>query len=101
MGVDIQTLWEDSKAISPPMHLNFFNPKSIFILLEDVGYKVLEISTPGKLDIDIMNNSKDKIKDRFWENFVEYSNEKEKENMQTFLSENGLSSHMMIICKKV
>lgn len=101
IGVDIQTLWEDSKAISPPMHLNFFNPKSISTLLEDVGYKVLEVSTPGKLDIDIMNNNKDKIKDRFWRNFIDYSDEKEKENMQTFLSENGLSSHMMIICKKV
>ena len=25
MGADIQTLWEDSKAVSPPMHLNFIN----------------------------------------------------------------------------
>lgn len=101
IGVDIQTLWEDSKAISPPMHLNFFNPKSISTLLEDIGYKVLEVSTPGKLDIDIMNNNKDKIKDRFWRNFMDYSDEKEKENMQTFLSKNGLSSHMMIVCQKI
>lgn len=101
MGIDIQTLWEDSKAVSPPMHLNFFNPKSIEILLKKVGFDVIEVSTPGKLDIDIMNNCKESIKDRFWKNFLEYSNEEEKEKIQEFISSSKLSSHMMIICQKM
>jgi 2-polyprenyl-3-methyl-5-hydroxy-6-metoxy-1,4-benzoquinol methylase len=101
MGVDIQSLWEDSKSISPPMHLNFFNPKSVEILLTKVGFRTLEVTTPGKLDIDIMNNNKAKIKDRFWNNFIDYSNEKEKNTMQKFISENNYSSHMMIVCEKV
>lgn len=101
MGVDIRTLWEDAKPVSPPMHLNFLNPKSTTILLEKVGFEVVEVSTPGKLDIDIMNNSKDKIKDRFWKDFLEYSTEEEKQNMQKFISDNKLSSHMMIVCRKV
>jgi hypothetical protein len=101
MGVDIQSLWEDSKAVSPPMHLNFFNPKSIELLLKKVGFEVLEVSTPGKLDIDIMNNCKESLKDRFWKNFLEYSNEEEKEKMQEFISDSKLSSHMMIICQKI
>ncbi len=101
MGVDIRTLWEDAKPVSPPMHLNFLNPKSITILLEQVGFEVVEVTTPGKLDIDIMNNSKEKIKDRFWKDFLDYTNEEEKQNMQKFISENRLSSHMMIVCRKV
>ncbi|MEN4044799.1 class I SAM-dependent methyltransferase [Sulfurimonas sp. NWX367] len=101
MGIDIQTLWEKSKAISPPMHLNFFNPKSIKILLDTIGFKTLEVTTPGKLDIDIMKNNKEMINDRFWKNYIEYSNEDEKKEMQTFISKNNLSSHMMIVCKKV
>jgi 2-polyprenyl-3-methyl-5-hydroxy-6-metoxy-1,4-benzoquinol methylase len=101
MGVDIQSLWKDSKSISPPMHLNFFNPKSVKLLLETCGYRVLEVTTPGKLDIDIMNNNKEKIKDRFWKNFLDYSFDDEKDKMQTFLSKNKLSSHMMIVCQKV
>lgn len=101
MGVDIRTLWEEAKPVSPPMHLNFLNPKSVSILLQSVGFEVIEVTTPGKLDIDIMNNSKDKIKDRFWKDFIEYSNEEEKRKMQSFLSENSLSSHMMIVCRKV
>ena len=101
MGVDIQTLWEDSKAISPPMHLNFFNPKSVTILLENLGFKVLEVTTPGKLDINIMENNIAQVKDRFWRNFIEASNDEEKADMQKFIAENRLSSHMMITCQKV
>ena len=101
MGLDIQVLWEDSKAISPPHHLNFFNPKSIDILLKNLGFKLVEVTTPGKLDISIMNNSLDKIKDNFWKNFLEYSNELELENMQKYLSTNLLSSHMMVVCQKI
>ena len=82
------------------MHLNFLNPKSLEILLKNIGFNVLEISTPGKLDIDIMNNNIDKIKVKFWKNFLEYSSIQEKNNMQKFISENKLSSHMMIVCQK-
>lgn len=100
MGIDIQTLWEDSKSISPPMHLNFFNPKSVSILLESLGFEVLEVSTPGQLDINIMENNIDKLKDRFWKNILEYSTDVEKNNMQKFIVDQKLSSHMMITCKK-
>lgn len=100
MGVDIRTLWSDSKAVSPPMHLNFLNPKSTEVLLKKVGFEILEISTPGELDIDIMNNSKEKIKDRYWRDFLEYSSESEKYKMQKFIRENLLSSHMMVACQK-
>lgn len=100
MGVDIQSLWENSKSISPPMHVNFFNPKSVAILLKSVGFETLEVTTPGKIDIDIMDNNKEYIQDRFWKNFLEYATESEKKQMQQFVSDNQLSSHMMVVCKK-
>ena len=101
MGVDIQELWSNSKSVYPPNHINFLNPKSIKILLEEIGYEIDEITTPGKLDINILENSKEHITDRFWKKFLDYSSEEEKERMQKFLSDNLLSSHMMIICRKV
>jgi len=101
MGVDIQSLWEDSKSISPPMHLNFFNPKSVEKLLNRIGFDVIEVSTPGKLDISILENNINKIKDRFWKNFIDYSTENEKNKMQNIIRDNLLSSHMMIVCRKV
>jgi len=100
MGLDIQVLRENSKAISPPHHLNFLNPKSIELLLNKVGFEVLEACTPGKLDIDILKNNQRFIKDQAWLNILDYSTEEELDKMQTFLADSGLSSHMMVTCLK-
>jgi SAM-dependent methyltransferase len=99
-GVDIQALWEDSKSVSPPHHMNFLNPGSARVLLDRVGFDVLQITTPGKLDIDILCNNQKLIKDRFWRTFSLQANENEKEAMQIFIANNGLSSHMLVVCQK-
>ena len=99
-GVDIQALWENSKAISPPHHLNFLNPKSIRVLLERCGLETIEVTTPGKLDIDILSNNQNSIRDRFWKTFVKYATDQEKIDTQQMITENKMSSHMMICCKK-
>jgi SAM-dependent methyltransferase len=100
LGIDIQGLWEDSKSVSPPHHLNFFNPFSIKILLSKIGLNCLEVTTPGKLDIDILSNSQDLIKDRFLKTFVTYATNDEKDSWQEMISKTGWSSHMMVCCQK-
>ena len=100
-GLDIQVLWENSPSVSPPHHLNFFNPVSIKIILEKTGFECVEVTTPGKLDIDIMENNKNDIKDQFWKIFLETSNEKCKQKWQSMISDTGWSSHIMVVCKKV
>ena len=100
MGIDIQLLGEHSKTLSPPHHLNFFNPKSVSSLLIRNGFEVIEAITPGKLDIDILLKNKEYIQDTFWKNLLTYLNEKELEKLQSKIVELGLSSHMMITCKK-
>lgn len=100
MGLDIQILKEHSKALSPPHHLNFMNPKSVSLLLSKIGFDVLETITPGKLDIDILLNNKQFITDSCWKNILEYSSKGELEQMQQFIANSGLSSHMMITCTK-
>lgn len=99
LGVDIQALWEDSKSVSPPHHLNFFNPYSVRLLLEGLGLEVLEVTTPGKLDISIMSNSASQIKDRFWAKFIQFADEQQKDKCQSWLASSGWSSHMMTIAK--
>jgi len=69
-GVDIQVLWEESKSLTPPHHLNFLNPRSVEILFARLGLEVLEVTTPGKLDVDILVNNQSLIKDRFWKTFI-------------------------------
>jgi hypothetical protein len=100
MGIDIQLLGEHAKALSPPHHLNFLNPKSVSVLLEKNGFKVLEAITPGKLDIDILKKNKEYISDIFWKNVLDYLNESELSGLQDFIATSGLSSHMMISCIK-
>ena len=80
--------------------MNFFNPTSARILLDRVSFEVLQITTPGKLDIDILCNNKKLIKDRFWRTFSLQASEDEKETMQSFIANNGLSSHMLVVCQK-
>lgn len=99
-GVDIQALWEDSKSVSPPHHLNFLNPHSVQILLRRIGLEVLEVSTPGKLDIDILVNNVHHIKDRFWRTFAESASDTVKAQWQSLIEKSGWSSHMMVACRK-
>jgi hypothetical protein len=100
MGIDIQLLGEHAKALSPPHHLNFLNPKSVSALLQKNGFTVLEAITPGKLDIDILKKNQQYIKDPFWKNVLTYYNEEQLATLQEFIASAGLSSHMMITCRK-
>ena len=100
MGIDIQLLGEHSKALSPPHHLNFFNPKSTSSLLIKKGFEVISATTPGKLDMDILNKNKHLIKDPYWNNLLSYLDQNELDKMQEKIVELGISSHMMITCRK-
>ena len=99
-GTDILTLWNNSRSVSPPHHINFFNPKSIAIFLKKHKFKILDISTPGKIDIDILDNDRSLIKDRFWKTFLTLASKTDKTKMQNLISNLNFSSHMMVICKK-
>lgn len=101
-GFDIQVLWEKSKSVSPPHHLNFFNPTSIKVLLEKVGFNIESIETPGKLDWDIVENMhvKEKVEiGRLWK-LLSTKSESVKESFQKWISKNNLSSHMRVIAFK-
>lgn len=103
-GFDIQMLWENSKSVSPPHHLNFFNPRSMKILLEKCGFAVEEISTPGRLDWDIVEGM---IKNdgvdvgRFWDLLAKEGTESCKAELQEWISRNNFSSHIRIVAKKI
>ena len=83
-GFDIQNLWEGSKSVSPPHHLNFFNPNSVAILLRRCGFPQVEVSTPGRLDWNIVENSIAEGRDpgRFWRTFARNADESAKADLQ-------------------
>jgi len=103
LGFDIQLLWEKSKSVSPPHHLNFFNPFSIRILLEKIGFKVIEVSTPGELDWDIIETGYQHegiTPGRFFETVSKYGADETKKALQVWIKKYGFSSHMRVIAKK-
>lgn len=102
-GFDIQVLWERSKSVSPPHHLNFFNPSAIKIILEKIGFVVAEVSTPGQLDWDIVESScRNEHVDigRFWKMLSQKGGQKEKDALQDWIAVSGFSSHMRVLARK-
>lgn len=102
-GFDIQILWEQSKSISPPVHLNFFNPGSLQKLLEANRFTVEQLDTPGELDWDIvegMYQDRNIKIERFWKLVSDKCGPKAKSSLQTWITESGLSSHMRVLARK-
>jgi len=102
LGFDILLLWDRSKSIAPH-HLNFFNTASIRMLLESLGFEVTEISTPGRLDWDRVEEGitdGDAATGKFWQFLAEKGTQKSKNELQDWISKNNLSSHMQVVAKK-
>lgn len=102
-GFDMQTLWDKSKSIFPPHHLNFFNPKSISLLLNSSGFNIKEVATPGQLDVDIvegMVKSEGFDAGRFCNLLINEGSPKAKNELQTWISKNLFSSHMRVLGQK-
>lgn len=102
-GFDIQLLWEKSKSIFPPHHINFLSVNGFRHLFKRAGLERIVVTTPGELDVDIVRNATKKDpellrKHRFLNGIL--SNSAAESAFQTFLSENRLSSHIWILGKR-
>jgi SAM-dependent methyltransferase len=99
-GFDIQVLWERSNSVAPPHHLNLLSVPGFERLLERAGFIEVRIFTPGKLDVDIVNNSRNADAQvlqgqRFIRTLLGRGPETQAA-FQKFLSEHRLSSHCWV-----
>jgi 2-polyprenyl-3-methyl-5-hydroxy-6-metoxy-1,4-benzoquinol methylase len=101
MGFDISFLGKKSQSIDHE-HLNYFNPTSIHCLAKRTGFRVVEVLTPGVLDVDILKNKYELKKLKFQNNFFlqVFADSKKIKNLQNFLIKNKLSSNMWVILVK-
>ena len=103
-GFDNMVLKQISDTIDHE-HLNYFNPKSTSLLLKNCGFTIIEISTPGKLDAELVRkkviNKEFHLDDQpFLKNILITEWNRVGENFQLFLAENLLSSHLWIVSQK-
>lgn len=102
-GFDIQVLWNRSKAINPPHHLNFLNPEALAALLASCDFHVVEILTPGRLDYDIVEGMIEREHaevDRFWRLVARKASPGARVELQDWITRNKLSSHMSVYARK-
>jgi SAM-dependent methyltransferase len=103
-GFDIQVLWEHSNSISPPHHINLISIRGFEILLTRAGFSNLQISTPGKLDVDIVKNALSHNKNILsGQRFLQTLLTRDDETLgafQKFLSDHALSSHCWVWASK-
>ncbi|MBI5329712.1 MAG: class I SAM-dependent methyltransferase [Betaproteobacteria bacterium] len=98
-GFDLQTLWDQSNQISPPHHINFLSVAGFQRLFERAGLVDVSVTTPGKLDVDIVRNANRQHPEllsgqRFLQHLIQ--DDRLAAAFQGFLAENRLSSHAWV-----
>lgn len=104
-GFDIQTLWESSKAVYPPHHINLLSIEGYGKLIERAGLELVEITTPGVLDVDIVRNAflsnPDLEGNRYAKTIALDASIEQRAAFQTFLKDNMLSSHLRLVVRRI
>src|SRR5207245_1466264 len=103
-GFEVQVLGPVADTVDTE-HLNYFNPDSLAGLVTSVGFDVLEATTPGVLDADIVRNKvlADKFNlagQRFLQIVLGERWDELGAPFQEFLRANRFSSHMWLVAKK-
>lgn len=102
-GFDAQVLWERSRQLLPMVHLNLLSVEGAERLLLDAGFDVLELSTPGRLDVQIVRAAAlaepTLPLHRFLSYLIRHRGEEAHQAFQEFLQQHRLSSHMRWVAR--
>lgn len=104
LGFDIELLGSNALAVDAE-HVNLFNPDSLSHLLEDTGFDVLDVSTPGRLDAELVRDAVlrgefDVSMDPFLRRVLVDDWERLGWPFQEFLASNRLSSHLWLAARR-
>jgi len=103
-GFDVLVLGERSDTVDAE-HLNYFNPRSLRRLVTAAGLDVLEVLTPGELDVQLvrrktLSGEYDVSDSPFLRRVLVEEWDRLSDPFQDFLAANLLSSHMWLVARK-
>ena len=81
--------------------MNIFTIEGIISLFKNSGFEIIELSTPGMLDLNILENNMDNTElPKFLKDIIKNRDIFVKEAFQEFLQRGRLSSYLRIVAKK-
>lgn len=100
-GFDVLTLRENSK-IFPYEHIFLPSADGMESLLEEAGLRILEYSTPGRMDVGTVVGQADKLDEGnyFVKSLIKNCDKATLAEFQRFLQKSGMSSYVQIVAVK-
>ena len=101
-GFDILTLKGGINDIFPYEHITLPSKKGLEIILDRAGYELLEITTPGTRDMNVVLNNRERIEDSnfFIKYLLDVADERTLQDFQQFLQKSCLSSFAQVVARK-
>lgn len=101
-GFDILTLKEKNDRIYPYEHVLLPSVQGLSKLLADVGYEVLEVTTPGVMDVKYVLECRSGLEptELFIRSILETGQDSVLQEFQRFLQKSCLSSFVRILAKR-
>jgi SAM-dependent methyltransferase len=103
-GFEYQILNGESPRLHPPDRINLLSIEAIQNILNDTGFEVIELSTPGRLDVEIVRTATTNNPDIPLPEFLRYifksRDEKAWHALQGFLQQSRLSSYVRVMARK-
>lgn len=101
-GFDVLTLKGSNDDIYPYEHIMLPSKRGVEIALESAGYELLEITTPGTRDINVVKSNVRRLGDEnlFVRYLMDTADEKMLMDFQQFLQKSCLSSFVRLVARK-
>lgn len=102
-GFDLLALWDSSRSITPPQHINFPSLEGARRSVLRAGLEVVRIETPGELDVDIVRNvllADPNAGVPRVARAIALADDAARSDFQAFLKAHGLSSHLRVLARR-
>ncbi len=103
-GFEYQVLKEHSPNIIVPDRLNILALEALVDSIKNVGFDIIEVSTPGRLDVEIVKRVYEDNPgipiDSFWKYIFDNRDKNTLHSLQEYLQQFRLSSHVRIAAIK-